>query len=293
MQQRKNAQRVIWYGIAINVVLAIAKALSGIYGHSEALIADAIESTSDVFASGMVLFGLAYAARPADENHPYGHGRAEPLFTFGVVGFLLVSASVLAYRSVYNIFNPNELPEAHTLWMLGITIVVKEVYFRITKKVAKDANSALVEGDAWHHRSDALTSATAFIGITVTLIFGKKFGAADDIAALVTCVVIIYNAYKLLRPALGEIMDEQVHTELIKDIRDVAKTIPGVLGTEKCYVRKSGFAHYVDLHINVDGECSVKKGHDIAHEVQDAIIKKLPQIAQVLIHVEPWEIGGS
>lgn len=291
MEGRNQAKQIIWYGIALNVVLAVLKGLSGIYGHSEALIADAVESTSDVFASSLVLFGLSYAARPADENHPYGHGRAEPLFTFVVVAFLLVSTTVIVYRSIVNLFTPHEVPEAYTLWILGITIVVKETYFRITTKIAKDADSALVKGDAWHHRSDALTSFAAFIGILVALIFGKGYESADDYAALLACGVIIYNAYKLFRPALGEIMDEQVYPDLIKEIRKVTMTVPGVHGTEKCFVRKSGFSHYVDLHINVDGNCSVQKGHDIAHEVQDTIIRTMPQVAQVLIHVEPWEVN--
>lgn len=286
---RSKAQRIIWWGIGLNVVLAILKAVSGYSGHSEALIADAVESTSDVFASAIVLFGLSYAARPADDNHPYGHGRAEALFTFVVVAFLLVSASVIAYRSVVNLYTPHELPATHTLWVLGITIVAKEVFYRIMTRAARQVNSGLVHGDAWHHRSDAITSFAAFIGIIIALWLGKGYESADDYAALLACGVIMYNAYKLFRPALGEIMDEHVYDELISDIRKIAEQVNGVKGTEKCFVRKSGYAHYVDLHISVDSSQTVKEGHDIAHHVQQAIIEGLPQVVQVLIHVEPHD----
>lgn len=287
----KKATRIIWYGIGLNIVLAVLKAASGIFGHSEALIADAVESTSDVFASSLVLFGLTYAARPADDNHPYGHGRAEPLFTFVVVAFLLVSSTIIIYRSIINIMTPHQLPATYTLWVLAITIAAKEIFFRISTRIAKEANSLLIHGDAWHHRSDAITSLAAFAGILFAIWMGKGYESADDYAALLACGVIIYNAYKLFRPALGEIMDEQVHHDLVDDIRKSAMKVHGVMHTEKCYVRKSGFFHYVDLHISVESTRTVKEGHDIAHEVQRQIMKDIPQIAQVLIHVEPDDLN--
>lgn len=287
MGVNSKAARIIWYGIGLNIILAILKAVSGFFGHSEALIADAVESTSDVFASSLVLFGLTYAAKPADDNHPYGHGRAEPLFTFVVVAFLLISSSVIIYRSVINILTPHQLPASYTLWVLGLTIAAKEIFFRISSRVAKEANSLLVHGDAWHHRSDALTSLAAFAGILFAIWMGKGYESADDYAALLACGVIVYNAYKLFRPALGEIMDEQIHHDLVVQIRKSAMKISGVKGTEKCFVRKSGVFHYVDLHISVESSRTVKEGHDIAHEVQRQIMKDIPQVAQVLIHVEP------
>lgn len=293
MDVNKKATRVIWYGIVLNIILAVMKAVSGIFGHSEALIADAVESTGDVFASSLVLFGLSFAARPADENHPYGHGRAEPLFTFVVVAFLLISSTIIIYRSIINIITPHELPAMYTLWVLGITIVAKEVYFRISTRIAKQADSLLIKGDAWHHRSDALTSLAALVGILIALWLGKGYESADDYAALLACGVIIYNAYKLFRPALGEIMEEHVYHDLIMDIRAVAMKVPGVKGTEKCFVRKSGYVHFVDLHISVDSSITVKEGHAIAHLVQHEIMKTIPQIAQVLIHVEPDDENGE
>lgn len=286
-----KAIQVIYWGIALNCVLALLKGVFGYAGSSEALLADAVESTSDVFASAVVLIGLKYAARPADDNHPYGHGRAEALFTFLVVGFLMITATIIAYRSVINLYTPHRAPAPYTLWVLGFTIVIKEVFYRIGKRRAQEANSNLVLGDAWHHRSDALTSLAAFIGIVIALWLGEGYESADDYAALLTCLVIMYNAYGLFRPALGEIMDEHVYDELVKDIRQVSEGVEGVKGTEKCFVRKSGNKHYVDLHISVDAEITVQQGHAIAHLVQDEIIARLPQVAQVLIHVEPDEAG--
>lgn len=289
MNTASNASRIIWWGIALNLVLAGLKLFAGFAGHSEALLADGVESTSDVFASSLVLLGLRYASRPADDNHPYGHGRAEALFTFIVVAFLLLSVSVIIYRSVVNLYTPHELPEKFTLIVLGVTIVFKEVFFRVTTRIAKKANSHLIQGDAWHHRSDAITSLAALAGILVAIFLGKGYESADDYAALLACAVIVYNAYKLFRPALGEVMDEQVHHELIEDIRKVAAEVNGVKDTEKCHVRKSGNTYYIDLHINVDANITVHAGHVIAHEVQAAIKNAFPNVAQVLIHVEPYE----
>ncbi|WBL23712.1 cation diffusion facilitator family transporter [Zunongwangia sp. HRR-M8] len=283
----KEAIKTSYLSIAGNGVLAVVKFLAGFFGNSYALIADAIESTADVFSSFLVLLGLRYAARPADENHPYGHGRVEPLVTFGVVGFLIVSATVIAYESIENIRTPHEIPEPYTLIILAIIIIIKETFYRIVSKKSDETKSTSLKADAWHHRSDAITSLTAFIGITVALIMGDGYESADDWAALLASGFILFNAYLILRPALGEIMDEHMYDDLIEDIRKSAESVNGVLDTEKCFVRKTGMTFHVDLHINVDAQISVKEGHDIAHEVKDTLVTELPEIADVLIHVEP------
>lgn len=288
MEQSANeAIKTTYLSILGNLGLAIAKFVTGFFGNSYALIADAIESTTDVFSSILVLLGLRYASKPADENHPYGHGRAEPLFTFMVVGFLIVSATVIAYESIENIQTPHETPEAYTLIVLAVIIIIKEVFYRIVKKRGKEANSSVLEADAWHHRSDAITSLMAFIGISIALVMGDGYEVADDYAALLASGFILYNAYLILRPALGEIMDEHMHDEMEADIRSVAIIQPGVVETEKCYIRKTGMTYHVDLHIAVDANITVKEGHDIAHRVKDELLKEIPEIADVLIHVEP------
>jgi cation diffusion facilitator family transporter len=283
----QKAIKTTYLSIIGNFGLAIIKGLTGYLGNSYALIADAIESTSDIFSSLLVLFGLRYASKPADKNHPYGHGRAEPLITFIVVGLLIASAVVIAYQSIKNIQTPHELPKSYTLIVLGAVILIKEIFYRIISKKSKETNSSSLKADAWHNRADAITSLTAFIGISIALIFGKGYETADDWAALVASLIIIYNAYHIFRPALGEIMDEQLYDDLIADIRRVSLTVEGVIATEKCLVRKTGMTFHVDLHVLVSSTITVKEGHDIAHKLKEHLISELPQLADVLIHIEP------
>ncbi|QYA26337.1 cation transporter [Gramella sp. MT6] len=283
----REAVKASYFSIAGNALLAIAKAVTGIFGNSYALIADAIESTTDVFSSLLVLLGLRYANKPADENHPYGHGKAEPLITFMVVGFLIVSATVIAYESIENIQTPHEVPEPYTLVVLMVIILIKEISYRFVSKKGTEINSSALKADAWHHRSDAITSLMAFIGISIALFLGKGYENADDWAALFASGFILFNAYLILRPALGEVMDEHRYDDVELEIREIAQKIDGVVDTEKCFIRKTGMTYHVDLHIAVDAKISVKTGHDIAHRVKDGILEKLPQVADVLIHVEP------
>lgn len=282
-----KAVQATYFSIAGNSALALLKWLTGFFGNSYALIADAIESTADIFASVLVLFGLKYAKRPADDNHPYGHGKVEPLVTFLVVGFLIVSATIIAYQSVQNINTPHDLPESWTLYVLGAIIIWKEISYRIVIKRSRETNSSSLKADAWHHRSDAITSVAAFAGISIALLLGKGYENADDFAALFASGFILYNCYKIFRPALGEIMDENVYPELVTQIREIAKTVNGVVATEKCYVRKVGMKFHIDLHAVVAGSLSVTEGHEIAHKLKDTLMEQLPEIGNVLIHIEP------
>lgn len=285
-----NLQKAIktsWLSIIGNTILAIAKGITGVFGNSYALIADAIESTTDVFSSFLVLIGLKYSSKPPDDNHPYGHGKAEPLITFAVVGFLVISATVIAYESIEHIRTPHSVPESYTLIVLAVIIVIKEVFYRFVSKKGEETKSTSLKADAWHHRSDAITSLMAFIGISIAIFMGEGYETADDWAALFASGFILYNAYLILRPALGEVMDEHMHDEMIENIREISMTVEGVVETEKCYVRKTGMTFFVDLHIAVDAEITVKMGHDIAHEVKDRLLSEFPEIADVLIHVEP------
>ncbi|MFZ4770384.1 MAG: cation diffusion facilitator family transporter, partial [Ferruginibacter sp.] len=270
-----------------NISLSIIKGIAGYFGNSYALIADAIESTTDIFSSLLVLFGIKYANRPPDKNHPYGHGRVEPLITFLVVGFLITSATIIAYESIKNIGTPHAQPKIWTLYVLGAIIIWKEISFRLVIKKSKEIHSSSLKADAWHHRSDAITSVAAFIGISIALIFGKGYETADDWAALFASGFILYNSYLIFRPALGEIMDEHLYDDLVDDIRQVSQTVDGVVGTEKCFIRKAGMQYHVDLHAKVDGAISVKKGHAIAHTLKDTLRQQLPQLGHVLIHIEP------
>ncbi len=287
ISNRQKAIRTAILSAFVNAVLAIVKGLAGIFGNSYALIADAIESTTDVFSSLLVLFGLKYSTRPADDNHPYGHGKAEPLITFIVVGLLVTSATIIAYESIQNIQTPHKIPKPYTLAVLASIVVIKEIFYRFVSRKSDETKSSSLKADAWHHRSDAITSLLAFIGISIAVFMGKGYETADDWAALLASGFIIYNAFLIFRPALGEIMDEHLYDDVIEDIRKIAEEVDGVKGTEKCFVRKTGMSFHVDLHIWVDGTISVTDGHDMAHLVKEAIQNQLPEVANVLIHVEP------
>ena len=287
MSSEQTAIKATYFSIIGNTCLAIIKGLAGFFGNSYALIADAIESTTDIFASFLVLFGIKYSNRPADKNHPYGHGRAEPLITFLVVGFLITSATVIAYESIINIRTPHQLPKTWTLIILGAIIIWKEYSFRLVMKRSVQTNSSSLRADAWHHRSDAITSVAAFIGISIALILGNGYEAADDWAALFASGFILYNSYLIFRPALGEIMDEHLYDDLIAQIRVVSLQVDGIIDTEKCFIRKAGMQYHVDLHATVESNITVKEGHDLAHKLKDALREKIPELGHVLIHVEP------
>jgi cation diffusion facilitator family transporter len=289
MTHEESAIKATYFSLIGNALLAIIKGLAGFFGNSYALIADAIESTTDIFSSFLVLFGIKYSNKPADENHPYGHGRAEPLITFLVVGFLITSANIIAYESISNIGTPHNLPKPWTLIILFLIIIWKEISFRLVMKRSEETNSSSLKADAWHHRSDAITSVAAFIGISIALLLGKGYESADDWAALFASGFILYNSYLIFRPALGEIMDEHLYDDLILDIRQVSHKVDGLIDTEKCFIRKAGMKYHVDLHAIVNANISVKEGHDIAHKLKDTLREQIPQLGHVLIHIEPNE----
>jgi len=289
MTNEQTAVKATYFSIVGNVCMALIKGFAGFFGNSYALIADAIESTTDIFASFLVLFGIKYSNRPADENHPYGHGRAEPLITFLVVGFLITSATIIAYESFNNIATPHELPKPWTLVVLGAIIIWKEYSFRLVMKRSVESNSSSLKADAWHHRSDAITSVAAFTGISIALVLGKGYESADDWAALFAAGFIFYNSYFIFRPALGEIMDEHLYDDLIAAIRKVAHQVDGIVNTEKCFIRKAGMKYHVELHAIVNSEISVKEGHALAHILKDTLREEIQELGHVLIHIEPTE----
>ncbi|NDV16546.1 cation diffusion facilitator family transporter [Muricauda sp. TY007] len=289
MSNEKTAIRTTYFSILGNVGLALIKGLAGFFGNSYALIADAIESTTDIFSSFLVLLGFKYAEKPPDENHPYGHGKIEPLVTFIVVAFLVTSATIIAYESIQHIQTPHKIPEPWTLIVLGGIILWKEISFQVVIRKSKQTQSSSLRADAWHHRSDAITSIMAFLGISIALLFGEGYETADDWAALLASAFILYNSYLIFRPALGEIMDEHQYDDLILEIRKKSSQVDGILGTEKCFIRKSGMRYHVDLHAIVDGKISVEKGHWIAHHLKDYLRKEIPNLGHVLIHIEPNE----
>ena len=270
-----------------NMLLTVGKFLAGFFGNSHALIADAVESLADIFSSIIVWRGIVVAAEPPDREHPYGHGKAEPIAAAIVSVMLLLAAVGIAAKSIQELSLPRQRPESFTLFVLLGVIVVKELLFRFVSREADSVESIVVYTDAWHHRSDAITSLAAAIGITVALIGGEKFAFADDAAAIVAALIIAWNGLRLLRPALNELMDTSANTALLAQIAKTAAETPGVRGVEKCLARKAGNQFLVDMHVEVDPEISVRAGHAIAHSVKNHVLEKIPAVRDVLVHIEP------
>jgi cation diffusion facilitator family transporter len=285
--QLRSGARLALAGLAINFILAATKIAAGILGNSYALIADGIESSLDIFGSLVIWYGLKVAAEPPDAEHPYGHGKAEPMAAIIVALLVIVAAVVLALQSVREIVTPHHAPAPFTLVVLVVVVLVKETLFRAVAGTGERIGSSAVRADAWHHRSDAITSIAAFIGISIALIGGRGWEPADDWAALLACGLIAFNGARLLRPALEEAMDAAPPKVLEESVRANAAAVEGVHAIDQCRVRKMGLEFYVDIHIEVNGTLSVRDGHGIAHAVKDAIRAANPAIVDVLVHVEP------
>jgi cation diffusion facilitator family transporter len=276
-------------GICINLGLGLVKCSAGFLGNSFALVADGLESITDVLSGFVVYFGLKIAAKPPDADHPYGHGKAEPIAAFVVSLALMAAAAGIIYEGIREITAPHDTPKPYTLVVLAGVLIIKELLFRHVHSVGESIESLAVKSDAFHHRSDALTSAFAFVGISIAILGGPGWEAADGWAAVCAALVIFYNAWKQLRPAVLELGDVAPDTTLEAQVRKIAGQVPRVLGLDKCVVRKMGFTYYVNLHIVVRGEMSVREGHQLSHHVEDEVLRTLPQVAEVLVHVEPEE----
>jgi cation diffusion facilitator family transporter len=283
----RTGQEIAVIGIAVNAALAGIKIAAGIVGNTYVLIADGFESTLDIFSSIIIWYGLKVAAEPPDDEHPYGHGKAEPVATIVVSLVLIAAALGLAVQSVREILTPHHTPAPFTLAVLLAVVVVKEILFRKMHATGTTIESGAVKSDAWHHRSDAITSAAAFIGISIALVGGPGWESADDWAALLACGFIGWNGWKLLKPAVYEAMDSAPPGDLVESVRAVAASVPGVSALDQCLIRKSGLEFFVDLHVGVDADLTVREGHRIAHEVRNAVRASNPTIADVLVHIEP------
>jgi len=283
----KRSLRATFMGLAVNVVLTAAKFAAGILGKSHALVADAVESLSDIFSSIIVWRGVVVAAEPADEEHPYGHGKAEPIAAAIVSTMLLLAAGWIVIQAVREIPQRHEAPAPFTLLVLVVVIGIKEGLFRFVRRESIATESSAVHTDAWHHRADAITSLAAAIGISVALLGGKGYESADDVAAIVAAGVIAWNGWRLLRPAVNELMDTAPSREMVDQIRRLAEAMPGADRVEKCLVRKAGYYYFVELHVEVDPQMTVQRSHDIAHDIKDKIRSQIPAVRDVLVHIEP------
>lgn len=292
-ERSREGQRWMALSLASNVFLAVAKLAGGLLGRSQALIADGIESSLDIVSTVMMWAAIKYAERPPDSEHPYGHGKMESMAA--VIGSLILMGAgvALGLHSVGEIValqhgvGEADIPAPFTLVILILTIVSKEGLFRLLHQKGKAIESRAVQTEAFHHRSDAMTSLAAGIGITAALIGGPAWASADDWAALFSCGIIISNGLQMLRGAMGEILDEQIPSEQVREIIEQATAVEGVSNIEKCRVRKSGFVRIADLHVRVPGDCTVREGHRIAHEVKDKLLAAGFHLADVTVHIEP------
>jgi cation diffusion facilitator family transporter len=277
-------------GIALNAVLAAAKFAGGIFGHTYVLIADGTESLVDILSSLIVWMGFRVASQPPDADHPYGHGKAEPLAALAVALFVFLAAGWISWHAIHGIITPHRGPHWLTLPLLVGVIAAKLWFSRRLGAANVAVDSTALSVEAWHHYSDAITSGAAFIGIAIAVIGGPGWEAADDWAALFACAVIVFNGLGIFKKALGDVMDTAVPLAFENEVRAVALRVPGVAALDKCRVRKSGLSHLVDIQVRVDGNLSVRAGHDIAHAVKDALLASTPHaISDVTVHIEPMK----
>jgi cation diffusion facilitator family transporter len=276
------------FGAAVNASLAMIKILTGVFGNSYALIADGIESTSDIVTSLVVWGGLRVAITPADEKHPYGYGKAEALAGIVAALALLGAALIIAIQSVREILTPHHLPHWSTLIVLILVVAIKESLARWVGKIGAAVESTSIQADAWHHRSDALTSLAAFLGITIGLVGGPGYEPADDWAALGACLIITYSGFRLLSLAVRDLLDASPPKRFEEQVRELALNVEGVQAIEKCRIRKSGTAYFVEIHVQVDGRATVQQGHDIGGHVRCVLRESPLRIADAFIHIEPY-----
>jgi cation diffusion facilitator family transporter len=286
----RSSARLVLRGIALNAVLAAAKFAGGIFGNTYALIADGAESTLDIFSSALVWAGFRVAARPPDANHPYGHGKAEPLAALAVALFIFAMAIWVAVHAVHEIITPHRAPKWWTLVLLAVVIAVKLWFSRRVRAAGVAADSTALGVEAVHHWSDAVTSAAVFLGIAIALIGGEGWESADDWAALFACAIIALNGAGILMKSLGDVMDTAVPEHFENEVRALALKVAGVRALDKVRMRKSGLSYLVDIQVRVDGDLTVRAGHDIAHAVKDALLASARhRISDVTVHVEPMK----
>lgn len=292
----KDTRHIVGLGLLtmlFNLGLMLVKVVTGVVGNSYALVADGIESASDVVVSTITWVGFYLSLQPADRNHPFGHGRIESLAGMFSGAALILAAVTIAAMSIREILTPHRSPAWFTLPVLICVVVAKEFLARRIQSAASERESRALEGDAWHHRSDALTSGAAAIGIAVALVGGEGYAAADDWGALLACSIILVNGVRIMGRSLHENLDGCVDNRIQDSIRTHAEGVQGVRGIDKCIARKSGTVYFAELHVEVAPDISVAAGHAIGHDVKNRLLAELPQVADVTVHVEPHRAGAS
>ena len=287
-----TAVRAAQLGLLVNVALTAAKFISGVLGHSYALIADAAESAFDLFGSLAVWTGIRIADRDATDEYPFGFGKAEAIAGASVALLLLVASVGIAIASIYEIRTPHHAPAPWTLGVLAVVIVIKEYMTRRVQRIARSVGSLALAADAKHHHSDALTSIAAFIGISIALAGGAGWESADDWAALVAAGIIAWNGVALLRTAVSDLMDRIAPADVVTTIRTAASAVDDVRAVEKLAVRRAGRGYWVEIHVEADPQMSLEAAHIVSGKVKGAIRAATPQVMGVLVHMEPHAAGS-
>jgi len=280
--------RSIQLSLVSNATLAVVKLTAGIVGHSYALVADAVESSADIFASLIVWTGLRIANRDPDQDYPFGYGKAETV-AGATVSLMLITAAVgIAVQAVREIRIPHHAPAPWTLIVLVAVVVIKTLLGRRIGTVGSEVGSSAVQADAWHHYSDAITSAAAFVGISVSVVMGPGWETADDYAAMTASLVIAYTGIRMLRQATRDLMDRNPGAEVAAPVRRAAEGVLGVMAIEKLHVRRAGIVFHVEIHVQADPQLSLYASHALGGAVKSAIKAAQPRVRGVLIHMEPY-----
>ncbi|HEX6135755.1 MAG TPA: cation diffusion facilitator family transporter [Longimicrobiales bacterium] len=287
-ERARRSIRIAQAGLLVNAVLVVVKIVTGIVGHSYALVADGVESSLDIFSSLIVWRGIHVAARSADESYHYGYGKAESVAAAAVSMMLLAAAIGIAIEAVREILTPHHVPAPFTLVVLVLVIAIKESLFRFVLREGLALESGIVQADAWHHRSDAVTSGAAFLGISIALIGGQEYAAADDVAALFASGIIAFNGLRLIRPALADLMDRAPDTALLDRVAEEAAREQGVRHIEKVIARRAGVGHFVTVHVQADPDLTLHDAHELGGRVRSRIVQTVPAVIDAVIHMEPY-----
>jgi cation diffusion facilitator family transporter len=279
--------RAALLGLVVNLLLGVVKLVGGVVGHAFALVADSVNSLGDVVATLVVLFALRIAQRPPDREHPYGHSRAEGIAATNVALLIIVSAVAVGWGAIQRLGGPHYTPPQWALWIAGVNVVVKELLYRYKLGVGRRTGSAALVANAWDHRSDALCALAVLIGLGVVRWGGEPLGWADEAASLVVAAAIVWSGVRLFRHSASELMDRQAGSNLVQAVRETSLSVPGVMGVDSLWIRKSGLEYFVDIHIEVNPALSVAEGHLIGHRVKDRLLADFAQLRDVLVHLEP------
>ena len=279
-------RRLALVSLGVGLLLAVAKLVVGIRAHSTAVISDGLEASGDVLSSGFVYMGLWLASKPPDAEHPYGHGRYETLAGLAVGGLLLLTGAAILWHGLTSV-SANEPVRAYAVYPLIAAIFLKLALGAAKFRVGKKIDSSSLQADAWHDVTDLLSTSVALIAVVLAVAHPSRFYFADRIGALAIGLIILFLSVRVVLHTIGSLLDTMPDSTKMNQIRDIAMSVPGTLGIEKCFARRTGLRYHVDLHLEVDPEMTVRQSHDIASQVKVSIKEMLPWVADVLIHVEP------